>query len=649
LEKIKARQIFEAVKKDDLKSFSSLLTEPSDLNVCFGKFPLLSVMYLFESWNILSVYEARLLRVSKFEFQDEFFEIYERFKRKAKKSLRLFLNGDLICYPVLMLAVLDNRKLLEINYKNLYKTVEIVNILNKIYILNMNLETNITTDKFDVPRKKQTTAQKLRTCFVSIVLVIVIFLSVASIAFIGTTTGIGTSGLPILIATESEMKEALAKGKKYYKLTSDIELETDESVKIFSGTIDGNGHTLTLKNVSSSLLQHLSGTIQNIKIFAELSNFQITQDFAVLAEYSTGIIKNTEISLKIDGTFLVSEDTYVSVFVVSNTGVIENSKSYLSANVSNEGQTNCYLTGFVGENSGKILNSETLEAEVSSDTVDMAGFAISNSGTISRCTNNLKLSQTSSKEWHPNTAGIAVSNYGLIELTKNLGEISSESTYNVSTDNTFLVLAGGISCDNSGEISNSRNFGNITASGMISNTYSAGIVAMNGLNEYDSTKVTLCKSKGSILSKTKTGQAFAGGIVGLNWSTVSNSGFEGEIAVDSENFGMAGGIVGDNKFWILSGFNFVGNGSVSNSYTQVKFSYIDASHSSNIRYGAIAGILETSTPNIPFSNNHYVKDSSFIYAAWLGTTSGLEDTSAGATSYQKLEDIDSEVVLDDEI
>ena len=43
----KQKQIFEAIKNDDLNLFKSLVLSNSDLNLCFGRFPLLSLCYLY--------------------------------------------------------------------------------------------------------------------------------------------------------------------------------------------------------------------------------------------------------------------------------------------------------------------------------------------------------------------------------------------------------------------------------------------------------------------------------------------------------------------------------------------------------------------------------------------------------------------------
>ena len=61
---------------------------------------------------------------------------------------------------------------------------------------------------------------------------------------------------------------------KYYQLTEDIVLSGWSTAENFAGTLDGNGHTITLKDNSACLLHYLNsrGTLQNIGFLGEVSN-----------------------------------------------------------------------------------------------------------------------------------------------------------------------------------------------------------------------------------------------------------------------------------------------------------------------------------------------------------------------------------------
>ena len=57
MEKEKLEELFVAIKEDNLVSFSSVMLSNSDLNIRFGRFPILSLLYLYRSYSILSKYE----------------------------------------------------------------------------------------------------------------------------------------------------------------------------------------------------------------------------------------------------------------------------------------------------------------------------------------------------------------------------------------------------------------------------------------------------------------------------------------------------------------------------------------------------------------------------------------------------------------
>ena len=131
-------KLLEAIKKDDLKSFSLLMPTNSDLNLCFGRFPILSLLYLYSSFKILSKFEKVLMPIHNFKFVDERLELYKTFKKKAGRAIRFFSSEEII-YPVLMLGVLNEKTILKHNLKFLYKNAEIDKKLLKIYNLKYDL------------------------------------------------------------------------------------------------------------------------------------------------------------------------------------------------------------------------------------------------------------------------------------------------------------------------------------------------------------------------------------------------------------------------------------------------------------------------------------------------------------------------------
>lgn len=640
MESLDYRQIFEAIKNDDLKLFSSLL--PSEkFNIRFGRFPLLSVLYLFESCKILNAVEKKIIRVSKFEEVPECFDIYLEFKKKAKKCLRLYTVYDKIVYPIEMLAVLDNRHHLNKFYKILFKNEEIVKRLAKIYKINHKTEGEISQEKLKLPKKKLNFKQKLLAGVVSVLMIFVCAFSGIFLGIVSNKTGLGTSASPIVIRTEKEFLTALENGKKYYKLKNDITLTDEIEPNEFSGVLDGGNHTIYAgENITSSLVSVLSGTIKNVNLEAELSNETITDNFAFFAISSTGVIKNSNLVANIDATSNADLDVWIAGFVANNKGTISKCVSSVDAKIVNNQERDCYLSAFAGVNSGVIKYSKTLETTFVSDTVDLAGFACENTGTIKNCENRISMKQTSEKEWHPNTSGFVNTNYGKIDSCKNYGDVHSESALEVGTvGNVYYVFASGVVCDNFGLVSNSRNFGNIKGISKVSNVYSGGIVSMNETANGVSAVVEYSKSKGEISAKSKSSGSYAGGVAAWNSASVEYSGFEGTMWADSSSDAICGGIVA---------YNYASR--VSDCYVVAQVITSNVTNSTGNFFAGVVGV-NINTASYVYSN-HYVLNSSFSTAAYLyngyyGIWRAMTDNEISTTAYNTAAELPSEVVLND--
>lgn len=661
MEREQLEKIFMAIKSDDEKSFTSFMLSKSDLNLCFGRFPILSLCYLYQSVKILSKYEKYLAPINKFEVVPEYYEIYKAFKRKAKRSLRLFLDSEKIVYPILMLGVLDERNLICHKYKLLYKNEEILQKLKKIYILNQEIEINATTTNFECKAKKITRKQKIISGILSFVFCVVSALSFVSINIVKNTYGLGTAGAPISISSEQEFLLALEKGDKHYVLKNDIVISSVGSIKDFSGVIEGNDHTVYLpQNMASSVIRNLSGTIKNLNFEFGVENIVLTTNYAVLTENNTGIIENCSFfgkvnasinstkTIVVDGTQTVA-DVYVSGVAVQNQGTISGVVVNISANLSNQGQTNAYVSAIVGQNHGTIQNVQTAESNFVTDTVDIAGLVAENYGTIASSVNNISMSQTSNKDWHPNCAGIVMSNYGVVDSCINNGSIYSESTKTEVVEGGELhVYAGGIVCNNYKKILNSKNYGEISGEGNVSLVFAGGIAALNVVDEkysyeievqngreikYVVCEISKSKSTGRIYAQSEKASVYAGGVAAVNNTQITYSGFEGEIeantnkSTENEVIVFAGGVVGINNHTPLQ-----------NCYALIEFKNKPDDVENIVKaYGAVAGFIGNSRIYNEFlgqtgyseaynyiNSNYYVVDDSVQYSA-LGRLTTIHD------------------------
>lgn len=557
------KQLLEAIKKDDLKSFTFLMPTNADLNLCYGRFPILSLLYLYSSFKILAKYEKYLMPIHNFKKTYEPIEIYKTFKTRAKKTLRFF-EGEEIVYPILMLGVLNEKMILENNYKFLYKNAEICELLSKIYILNHKLSIIQDSEKIAIQSKKLTKSNFLWTGLLSLVMCFMVTISCLSMVFVKRTSGLGTLNNPIQIATAAEFKKALKTGKRYYNLNDDIELTVDFSVNEFSGTIYGNGHKVKLLgDFSSALIKNLSGNLTDLKFYLTENKIKITQNSAIISEKHSGNIENCEIIGNFDLEFMGDEGLYFGLFSSSNSGRISNCSVSVSAGLVNGKQSDAYFGGLVGinEEKGEIENCATDGGVIQADTVDLSGLACENNGKIVSSVNRMELNQTSSKEWHPNVAGIAIKNNGTIDGCKNQANLFAESTLAVAglddsgEEYSYSVILGGVSCENYGKVLSSENHGLVCGVGKISGIITGGVATIN----YGT--IDFCKNFGEINStsaRSERGQdvngskysyyMISGGVAGNNYNTISNSRSFGDIVAKGNVANIiSGGLVAQNS------------------------------------------------------------------------------------------------------
>ncbi|MBR3885027.1 MAG: hypothetical protein IKJ33_00980 [Clostridia bacterium] len=569
MEKIEfENNLLEAIKKDDLKSFSLLMPTNADLNLCYGRFPILSLLYLYSSFKILSKFEKALLPIHNFRVVEERNEIYKKFKARAKKSIRFFSNDEIV-FPVLMLGVLNEREILKHNFKFLYKNAEIVDKLKKIYKINYYFNVKVEDNSVKIPSSKVSLKQTLLFSIVSIICCLFISLSFVLMGFIKRSVGLGNDKNPIKISTKQEFLSALKYGKRTYLLEDDIEIDGTEFLsKNFSGTILGGGNTVSVSGeIKTPLIKDLSGKIENLKIELNNNEIKITQNFGILAENSSGKVENCEIFGNFVGDFNSTEEIFAGAIVSKNTGEIIDSKVAISSTLTNSNQSNAYFGGIAGLNENKILNCFVKPGIISADTVDISGVACQNYGEILDVENRMTLIQTSNKEWHPNIAGVSIANYGKILNSKNYAELNASSLTADDTENNYFVFIGGIACENYGEIGNCRNYGNIFTKGEIANIVSGGIVAQNIDNEEGKMgTISSSLSKSNLTALSNKGQVCVGGVVGLNATSVVASGFIGTIDAEStattnkkvfvskiEKFAIvfAGGVVGISQYSLV--------------------------------------------------------------------------------------------------
>ena len=657
MEQEKLKELFESIKKDDLKSFSFIMSSNSDLNISFGRFPILSLLYLYESYSILKIYEKTLMPIHNYKRENEYFEIYRCFKRKAKKSIRLYQNDECFVYPAEMLAIVDNRFLLDKNYKKLFKNEEIVANIQKIYNLSGEFSISLDLQNFAINKKKFTFRQKMiGFCMAGVLLLLSLFMGLSSV-LVGGVIGRGTVESPIKIATERELQTAISSGEKYYKLENDIYLtQKVSSVSEFAGTIDGAGYRIIAgDNLSNGMFENLSGSVVNLQIDIEIKNAKISNNFGIIAKNSSGVIDNCKITGSLSAEVNLNEDVNMAMFVAKNAGVISGCSSRVDVTLSNAGSTNVFYSNIACVNDGTIESCEALAGRIDTDTVDIAGICCENNGSILGVKNYSQLSQVSSKEWHPNVAGIVCTNNGTISNSINHGDLSSESKLeNLPEGSTGIyVFVGGICCNNYNKLSQCENQGSVYGKGSVANVYAGGIAGTNECTDDVAAEISKSKSRASVYAESLKAAVYASGVAGANYSIVESAffatyivsvgsvdgcGYVGEITTNAKT-AFVGGVVGYNYY-----------AKVLNSYADLSF--VDAYDNVDVPNTAATGAVVGTSNYLAMNNSkiidniHYVKKSETMVAVNLLQSSiiyPITDAEAGATAYESFEDIPQEI------
>lgn len=358
------------------------------------------------------------------------------------------------------------------------------------------------------------------------VLTAIIAITSTALSFSGCTDSLGGSkSAPIEIATEDELFAMSDNPGGYYKLTDDITLSKPwktigtESVP-FSGTFDGNGHTLYAMNVESDAV-YTDGT---------------SVEYAV---GMFGVLKGVVKDLTIDS---------LSIRIDSETITESSCSSLLSQN---EAVTNLDIhAGLVGINKGNVENvSVTADFDVSPMTpsarIRIGGIAGKNSDSVRNCRVDGTLRVINS-DGYIRAGGIAgyVSSNGKIFSARTDVDIYAEITDGAKMN--LGGIAGNIEC---GIISDCYAKGGIVGKNTdLKAVIAGGLVGLidNTNAKYADMSVTITESFSETNVTVTGGKAYAAGFIGQidfdNTVTVTDNGCNGSASGGAGSFGFVGRI-----------------------------------------------------------------------------------------------------------
>ncbi len=359
--------------------------------------------------------------------------------------------------------------------------------------------------------------------------------------------GEGTKLSPYLITEESHLV-GIANGdtdeSAYYRLENNIKLRSYDWKPIdFSGTFDGNGHTISNVKIGDrgsnysnlGLFGENSGTITNLTVQAEIVT--ASENTGCLVGYNTGNIDNCMTM----GTITASNSNgNVGGIVGENYayyGKGKISNSYSECFISGEAR---YVGGIVGTCQNNVLTNCGFYGKLSDLIAVNAGGIVGwlggyGSAEIKDCYNNSEINMSNSI-YDSSSVG------GIIGYADN-SNFTIQNCYNKSVIESGSKLTGGL-IGEVGQINisinNCYNLGDINAA----SDYVGGLIACF---HYDSSlKMENCYSKGNIINENAD---CAAGIIGRIVSYGYNN-FDAEIkncAVFAEVKGnTAEAIIGSN-------------------------------------------------------------------------------------------------------
>lgn len=529
-------RLLQAVKKDDVKAFHALMETARCGAYRLGRFPVLSLLYLYRARKILSEYEESFLKITNHEPLREPVEVSKKFTAKAGKCLRLYL-GETVS-PLEMLLILDEAKRLKRVYPLTKPSAAVKARLQSIYSIKYSLGVKFEGDEIIIDRRPLSYREKKKiatACLCSALAVVL-------------TVGVSVTAVALMPPEGEVTKLSQIKfnSTKEYILKQDIVLPENFIVEKMNCKLIGEGHKLILSK--GATLGELNGKLSGVTIEsagdavftsvsenAAIENVTVNVTAAVtsaegaafIAGVNLGTIDGVTVNVggKLNAVAGENDGTDELVFggiVQSNAykssqsyGIIRNCEvKYSQFQLKGEASANAVFGGVAGENNG-ILQNCRVTGEIAADTFDIAGVCAVNSGILSGLVNEADLSQVSADTgWNPIVSGIALRNYSAVQDCENGGSVSAVSACPESEEARELtVTAAGIICLNGvgGVVERSENSGKVAAE-------SSGTAYAGGISAVSYAHISYCISSGDITATAKN--VYAGGILGLSEITL---------------------------------------------------------------------------------------------------------------------------------
>ena len=623
-------KLFQALRKDDIKEFKSCMETNYCGSLRLGRFPVLSVMYLYNSRRLLRAYEKKFLKHNSWQDVGEPPELGARFRGIAGKCLRLYLNETVS--PLEMLLLLDRNPKLKRVFSQAHITAPVKQRLKDIYYIRWGLQAEFVRGKIVLERRPLTRAEKLRWFMSAVCAVLCLAIFVSAPFVVNTFSPFITDELGVL--NVSNWNQIRFKSDKIYALKNDVTVPENFFAQVMNCELRGNGHTV--KVLGNGLFGDLNGKLKNITF--ETNGSPLAENVTLQAAVD-GVTVNADVNMQTDKSLGFFATNNYSQAVSNVTVNVKGSLTAIGSKQETEGDTaeetvsfncggivatnnmtsdakghyyaflqNCTVNytdfslkgnieadaafgGIVGTNDG-IVDGCLTSGSISADTFDVAGVCAQNNYLIRSAENKTDLKQNSDVTgWNPLAAGIALFNYFVVDKCVNSGSITCTSNAVSATEGEGnpCAYAAGIAyrsvengrtvylqhCTNNGDISASASEIDADASGVCS--FSNGYVSY-------------CVNEGNI-SASGSKIVDVAGITSLSYGYVVRCVNNGKLAAKSESEAYVGGIVGTT---CLGVYECLSTGSIE---VDGKYSFVGGILGCSIvftdAHGAVCGEVES--------------------------------------------------------
>ena len=170
--------LLQIIKSDDTKAFDALMDKAQCGAYRLGRFPVLSLLYLYKARKILSLYEETFLKVTNSVVLSEPMEISKKFSSKAGKCLRLYFNE--VVSPLEMLLILDKGGHLKKVYPMTNPSSAVKGRLRSIYSIKYSLSVRFEGNQIIIERRPLSYKEKQKLVAICVSAVIIVLIIVSS-------------------------------------------------------------------------------------------------------------------------------------------------------------------------------------------------------------------------------------------------------------------------------------------------------------------------------------------------------------------------------------------------------------------------------------------------------------------------------------